>query len=97
MFQESLQLRAPAESKFKDILKAVVNMLDSPQPINLLKCKDPSLDEHLLKFENGNRVKNYKFGILYCKDGQTDENDMFANSMLLILLYTTVYILLIVF
>lgn len=88
--KESLQLRAPAEYRFKDILKAIGTMLDIPT--NFVRCKDPTLENHILKFESGNRIKNYKFGILYCKDGQTDENDMFANSMIILNIFITLFL-----
>lgn len=81
-YKQSLQLRSLAECKFKDILKAVNVILEPKIPHNFVRCKDPALDTHLLKFENGNRVRNYKFGILHCKEGQTNENDMFSNSKL---------------
>merc|ERR1712137_635332 len=41
---------------------------------------DSGLHKTLLRFEDGNRVKNYKFGILYCKPGQTNEDIMFSNT-----------------
>ena len=66
--------------RFRDILKAANCLLKPKIPLSFNRCKDPALDKNLLSFENGNRVKNYKFGILYCKEGQTNEDDMFGNS-----------------
>ena len=80
--QETLQLRSSEIYKFRDILKAVSGMISPEVPYTFTRCKDPALAENLLKFEHGNRVRNYKFGILYCKEGQVDENHMFANSKL---------------
>ncbi len=44
------------------------------------KVKDPALNTDLLDMERKMIAKNYKFGILYVKDGQTKENEMFANG-----------------
>ena len=41
---------------------------------------DPELETAFQNMESSYIVTNYKFGILYCTDGQTDENDMFAND-----------------
>lgn len=40
----------------------------------------PHLQDELLSYEYTQLVKTYKFGLLYCKDGQTDEADIYANS-----------------
>jgi len=39
-----------------------------------------SLEKELLHMENRFLIKNYKFGIIYAKEGQTDERDMFSNE-----------------
>jgi hypothetical protein len=44
------------------------------------KVKDPALNTDLLDMERKMIAKNYKFGILYVKEGQTKENEMFANG-----------------
>jgi hypothetical protein len=46
------------------------------------KVKDPMLCNDLLEMERKMISKNYKFGILYVKQGQTKENEMFANGTL---------------
>lgn len=40
------------------------------------------VEAQLLKMEQKLLSKGYKFGILYCKQGQTEENDMFSNGNL---------------
>ncbi len=35
----------------------------------------------LLEMENKLLVKGYKFGILYCRGGQKNEDEMFGNGM----------------
>eukprot|EP01137_Pigoraptor_chileana_P008882 Opistho-2@56326 len=38
------------------------------------------LTKQLLMMEDSQTSKRYKFGILYCKEGQTHESDMFGNE-----------------
>ncbi len=46
--------------------------------------KDPAFHDALTKFEADMLMSftRYKFGVLLCLDGQTDENEMFSNSIL---------------
>ena len=48
--------------------------------VKFFPIKDLSIEKALLKIEHNHVTYNYKFGVLYCKDGQTEENDMFANG-----------------
>jgi len=41
---------------------------------------DDSIEKKLIEFEKQSIFKRYKFGLLYVKDGQTDENQMFSNN-----------------
>jgi hypothetical protein len=41
----------------------------------------PDFEEELLRYEQSQIVNAYKFGVLYVKAGQKDEDDMFANGM----------------
>jgi len=47
--------------------------------INWKQIKEPEIVPDLINFEESQITKNYKFGILYVKEGQTQEEDMFAN------------------
>lgn len=60
-----------------DIMKVIDPTLNR-QKIKLIK--DPSIVEDLKKFEECQLVKSYKFGILFCKEGQTREEEMFSNG-----------------
>ena len=80
--KQSMRLRAAENIKFSSILKAVNSLLNPNLCYTFTRCKDSGLHKTLLRFEDGNRVKNYKFGILYCKPGQTNEDIMFSNSKL---------------
>ena len=37
------------------------------------------LSQNLLKYEEQMISTFYKFGVLYCKDNQNDENEMYSN------------------
>eukprot|EP01113_Clastostelium_recurvatum_P028321 TRINITY_DN3427_c0_g1_i4.p1 TRINITY_DN3427_c0_g1~~TRINITY_DN3427_c0_g1_i4.p1 ORF type:complete len:606 (+),score=211.67 TRINITY_DN3427_c0_g1_i4:79-1896(+) len=61
----------------KEILaEAMPNLVT--KKINPLKDVDVTPD--LRKFEDRQIIKSYKFGVLYCAAGQTDEEDMFGNK-----------------
>ena len=62
----------------QDILKAVNNFLGTKY--KFVKCKDDGMNEYLVKFEAGDRISQYKFGVLYCKENQLEEYDMFGNG-----------------
>jgi len=47
--------------------------------LKFFKCKDPELIEKLCQYEKQESILKYKFGVLYCKEGQVDENEMFSN------------------
>lgn len=64
-----------------EILKAVNAFLGTKH--KFVRCKDVGMQDYLLKFEAGDRIQEYKFGVLYCKENQTDEYDMFGNGKLL--------------
>ncbi|PRP82173.1 RapGAP/RanGAP domain-containing protein [Planoprotostelium fungivorum] len=58
----------------------IVHALDDTLPINRLKkVDDPRLPQALLTFEEQQRIKGFKFGLLYAPEGQTKEEQMFAN------------------
>jgi RAP1 GTPase activating protein 1 len=40
----------------------------------------PELTEKLIEYDKQLVVQRYKFGVLYCKEGQTDENEMYSNG-----------------
>jgi len=56
--------------------------LCKPQVANLKFTRNNSseLEQKLIRFEKQQIVTNYKFGVLYCKAGQTDENQMYFND-----------------
>mmetsp|Transcript_6577 Transcript_6577/g.9130 ORF Transcript_6577/g.9130 Transcript_6577/m.9130 type:complete len:399 (+) Transcript_6577:133-1329(+) len=45
----------------------------------LKKIMDPRLPPALLSIEEQQQLKGFKFGILYAKEGQTKEDEMFSN------------------
>jgi hypothetical protein len=46
----------------------------------LRRVEEIDFANDLYKLEKSQKVGNYKFGILYAREGQTDENDMFSNN-----------------
>lgn len=59
----------------------VVRAVDPSLPVGRLRrVTDPRLSQALLTMDEQQVVKGFKFGVLYCKEGQVKENDMFANS-----------------
>jgi len=63
----------------KAMLKYIRSAFPELAPIKLVKVKLPDFPSKLVEFENQSIFKNYKFGILYVAEGQTDENNMFSN------------------
>lgn len=53
-------------------------------PSALHKIKHSDLEEELVNYEDRTTVKNYKFGLLYMKPGQSSENELFSNGIVLI-------------
>jgi len=47
--------------------------------VKLKEVREDNLSRKLLHMEDRLLVKSYKFGVLYCKEGQTNEDDMFSN------------------
>ena len=55
-------------------------------PLKFTKTPLPELPAKLIEYDKQMVVRKYKFGILYVKDGQTEENEMFSNGTLLFFL-----------
>lgn len=47
------------------------------------EIRDPKLNSDFERFEAQLRVTKYKFGVLYCAEGQVEENDMYSNGMII--------------
>eukprot|EP00029_Vermamoeba_vermiformis_P005869 TRINITY_DN2152_c0_g1_i1.p1 TRINITY_DN2152_c0_g1~~TRINITY_DN2152_c0_g1_i1.p1 ORF type:complete len:549 (+),score=190.02 TRINITY_DN2152_c0_g1_i1:44-1690(+) len=62
---------------FRPVLKALRPDID----VKLLtRVKDQQLANELKKYEDDQLITKFKFGVLYVREGQTHEDDMFANS-----------------
>ncbi|KAL6072149.1 GTPase-activating Rap/Ran-GAP domain-like protein 3 [Balamuthia mandrillaris] len=48
--------------------------------IKFFKAKHPKMRELLLKYEESTISTCYKFGVIYCKEGQTTEDEMYNNE-----------------
>lgn len=63
----------------KAMLKQLRKMQSSITDVKLTQVRDPELQRRLAEMELRQIVNNYKFGVLYAREGQTREEDMFAN------------------
>jgi hypothetical protein len=59
------------------ILKACYPWV-SRQKVQIIKS--PLIVDELLNFEARQQIQSYKFGVLFCKEGQTKEEEMFSNG-----------------
>jgi hypothetical protein len=48
--------------------------------IKLSKVTEPNFPKELAAMEQKLVPTSYKFGVLYCRDHQTSENEMFSNG-----------------
>ncbi len=73
-------------------MKFIFSKFPDLAPLKFTKITLPEIQQDLLKHETQSIVlrcvvfgviDSYKWGVLYVKDGQTDENDMYSNSILL--------------
>jgi hypothetical protein len=49
-------------------------------PVKFSEISDPALTAELTKYEKQEIWTKYKFGLLYVKEGQTNEDEIFGNS-----------------
>lgn len=62
----------------KDVLEYVLARTDIQ--LNKLKLGSPEAENKLLKLDEHKLTKNYKIGILYCKAGQSTEEEFYNNE-----------------
>eukprot|EP01125_Pyxidicula_operculata_P006691 TRINITY_DN2300_c0_g1_i2.p1 TRINITY_DN2300_c0_g1~~TRINITY_DN2300_c0_g1_i2.p1 ORF type:complete len:873 (+),score=120.37 TRINITY_DN2300_c0_g1_i2:60-2678(+) len=76
-----LQRYITKKSKKKPSMDTILKSID-PQlgRHNLKRIKDSSIVNKIVNFESIQIVNNFKFGILYCKEGQVHEREMFSNE-----------------
>ncbi|KAJ3153913.1 Signal-induced proliferation-associated protein 1 [Geranomyces variabilis] len=61
--------------------KAALQMLHRDiQPSKLRKISDPAIEKRLMALDELQYVTRYKFGVLYCTEGQRVEEDFFGNE-----------------
>ncbi|KAJ3183905.1 Signal-induced proliferation-associated protein 1 [Geranomyces variabilis] len=61
--------------------KAALQMLHRDiQPTKLRKISDPAIEKRLMALDELQYVTRYKFGVLYCTEGQQVEEDFFGNE-----------------
>ena len=73
-----IKLISKKKSQLSKQLKRISPDLQGEVPF--FEVKDQQLIEDLKHMEDRHLIKAYKFGIVYCKEDQTHENDMFSNQ-----------------
>ncbi|EGG23610.1 RapGAP/RanGAP domain-containing protein [Cavenderia fasciculata] len=77
---ERVRIVASNKRDSKDMIKMIKKSRQQLQNYKFKEVKEKAFTNDLLDFEKKNTVhRNFKFGVLYCRDGQTEENDMYAN------------------
>ncbi len=46
----------------------------------MFHVKEADISPELLRWEQRGVFKSYKFGVLYCKEGQSTEEEIFGNG-----------------
>eukprot|EP01104_Vermistella_antarctica_P004499 TRINITY_DN14935_c0_g1_i1.p1 TRINITY_DN14935_c0_g1~~TRINITY_DN14935_c0_g1_i1.p1 ORF type:complete len:686 (+),score=146.16 TRINITY_DN14935_c0_g1_i1:220-2277(+) len=64
----------------KEKMKALHNAMPTLANVKLTRVKEEEMCHEMLQYEQNDIVKQYKFGILYIKEGQSQEDDYFANT-----------------
>lgn len=62
----------------KEVLEYLLAKSDIP--LNKLRLGSPNADAQLLKLDEHKLTKNYKVGVLYCKAGQSTEEEFYNNE-----------------
>lgn len=62
----------------KDVLEYLLAKSDIP--LNKLRLGTPQAETQLLKLDEHKLTKNYKVGVLYCKAGQSTEEEFYNNE-----------------
>lgn len=79
---QRLAITPPFPETSDSRIRALRAQVPKIQDLKFYHVKDSyeEVVQGLIKYENQLLVKNYKFGILYVKEGQTDENQYFNNG-----------------
>lgn len=77
LFLSESDVRAKADAKA--MLKQLKKMQSSIADVKLAQVRDADLQRRLAEMELRQIVNNYKIGVLYAKEGQSVEEDMFQN------------------
>lgn len=73
-----VELNAKSKGNLSKQLRTIAPDLQGDVPF--FEVRDPELIEDLKHMEDRHLIKAYKFGVIYCKENEVDENDMFSNT-----------------
>jgi hypothetical protein len=86
--KETVDIRATVPSsslsafkKEKQVLQLILPQLNYAKLSKVSQEQDKKLRDRLLSLDEMRAVKKYKFGVLFCKEGQFHENEMFGNGI----------------
>jgi len=79
--QEKGEKKENQKQAKRSLLKELQGAFSHLSKSKLYSVDKPSFSDDLLDYEKKQVVKGVKFGILYRKHGQTNEEDMFTNGM----------------
>eukprot|EP00026_Physarum_polycephalum_P000585 Phypoly_transcript_00586.p1 GENE.Phypoly_transcript_00586~~Phypoly_transcript_00586.p1 ORF type:complete len:908 (+),score=170.10 Phypoly_transcript_00586:1521-4244(+) len=78
-FHPNLLTSSNTAPSTKRLVKLLLKNVPRLKDAQLEEIRDPKLNDDFLKFETQLRITRYKFGVLYCADGQIEENDIYSN------------------
>ena len=71
----------PGITSYKDVVKHVKSTVLDISEVKLKRINNtPSVDDLFCDFENKEKISHYKFGVLYVKEGQTNEDEIYSNT-----------------
>ena len=80
--QGSERMTIPASANMLKTLKAIRPELGQ---VRFQKVKHKGFEEALLQYEAKMITDHYKFGVLFCKENQTTEDEMYNNGAVITL------------
>eukprot|EP01114_Cavostelium_apophysatum_P018177 TRINITY_DN5569_c0_g1_i1.p1 TRINITY_DN5569_c0_g1~~TRINITY_DN5569_c0_g1_i1.p1 ORF type:complete len:397 (+),score=50.28 TRINITY_DN5569_c0_g1_i1:225-1415(+) len=72
-------LSIPHATSKSELLRQLYQAMPPLIQARLREVKKEEITKDLLYIEDRLLIRNYKFGVIYCKEGQVSENDMFSN------------------
>jgi len=78
--KRDFHLSIPHHKSRTTMINSIKALVPEINNITIKECKEPTLKQDLSHLENRLIHHHYKFGIIYCKEGQTADDEMFSNG-----------------